>query len=291
MRKQVRGLVTVWALGAAAVLTAMVLTTATYAWFTVNRKVETGRVTSTVGSAALELRISRTGPDNFRPGTATDASGNSVNQVELIPCDKELMPVSTADLQTFLYCPITDGNAANRFLPTPDEGLYYHDTVYLMAEGRGFPDGTQMELYLDNNTEKPIIKSDDGKMLKVARLGFSFNGTDPVIVKFSEETAQGGGNTVLDGVPLGGGQVLAYENGTVKAVRDPAVLLRDVQFAADNANRTPLTTLTIGQVYRVDVFFYIEGCDPDCMDDQAGMAESDLNLAFFGLPVQQGAGA
>lgn len=286
MKKPYRGWLSLWAMGAMAVLTALTLTTATYAWFSANREVQTGRVTSRTGSTTLELQISRSGGNGFSPGTMTDGNGESYNAVELTPCDKELMPVSTANLATFLYCPVSDGDGANRFVPTPDESLYYHDTIYLRAVGEGIPDGSQLELYLDNDTENPIVRAEAGNLLAAARLGLCFDGGTPTILKLSDEPDQGDGNTYLDDQLLGGGKVLDYQNESPVAVDDPAVLLADVQFASDNANRKALTTLSLNQVYQVDLYFYLEGCDPDCLSERVGLTEAYLNLAFFGLLTQ-----
>ena len=270
-----------WMLGVSAVVTALALTSATYAWFTANRQVSTDRVTSRSGSLSLELQISRTGADAFSPGTTTDAAGKKINYVALKPSDGELIPVSTADLNTFLYCPVTEEEKAKRFIPAQTDSLYYHDTVYLRAAGEGIPNDSQVELYLDNDDQNPLVRSEAGDLLTAARLGITIDGGSPVIVKVSDAPDRGDGNTYLDDALLGGGKVLSYPDETVTAIPDPAVGIRDIQYGG-----SPIATLELNRIYQVDIYFYLEGCDPDCLRERIYMTEAYLNLAFFGLLMQ-----
>ena len=52
---------TLWSVTAVAVITAMALTAATYAWFTSNREVSTSKATSRTGNGNVELQIGREG--------------------------------------------------------------------------------------------------------------------------------------------------------------------------------------------------------------------------------------
>lgn len=269
---------TLWALTAAAVLTALALTTATYAWFTANREVVTDRVTARTGSEELELQLSRQGGAEFAP--EKDTSGN--NRVALNPSDAPLMPVSTADLQTFVYCPVTDEGNAERFLPVTDESLYYHDTIYLRAAAEGMPEGARMALYLDN-TETPLVQDENGELLTAARLGLTIDGQNPVIFTLSDIN-EGTGNTQPGGVPLESGKVLTYRDGEAVPADDPAVSLADGQIPTEGSAVTqPIAYLELNRVYAVDIFFYLEGCDPDCLTQRVARDEAVLDLAFFGL--------
>ncbi|MGM9605767.1 MAG: hypothetical protein ACI3XG_11970 [Faecousia sp.] len=269
-----RKILTLWGLGAAAVLTALVLTTATYAWFTANREVGTDRVSARTGSSSLELQISRSGGANFSPEAGNEAA--------LKTQDTPLMPVSTADLKTFVYNPMTVDGYAQDFLPTQDESLYYHDTIYLRALATGMPEGTKVALYLDN-TDNPVVETVEGELLTAARLGMTFDGAAPVIIALSEENV-GAGNTRPGGIDIGSGMVLSYSGGAVNAVRDPAISLADAQIATGGtAGKKPIATLELNRIYAVDVYFYLEGCDPDCLSEKVGMDQAALNLAFYGL--------
>lgn len=268
-----------WGIGTVAVLTALTLTTATYAWFSTNREVETSRVTSRTGSEQLELQISNLGGQDFAP--MKDASG-TYNEVPLKQRSTPLLPVSTADLDTFVYCPFTVDNNAEHFLQTTDEAYYYHDTIYLKAAAQGFPQGSRMALYLDN-AEEPIVQADGGELLTAARLGLTFDGKDPVIFSLSDVN-EGTGNSRPGGVPLESGKVLTVRDGEVVPEDDPAIALADGQlFAGGDSDQPPIAYLELNRVYAVDVYFYLEGCDPDCLDRRVGQKQAVLNLAFFGL--------
>lgn len=272
---------TLWGIGAAAVLIAMVLTTATYAWFTANREVETDKVTAKTGSGKLELQISDKGAKGEKFTPRTDKKGNSL--LALKPGNTNLMPVSTADLKTFVYCPVTENNQAKSFRKTPDESLYYHDTFYLRAVGTDLPDGSRLDLYLDD-TETPIVKAPTGELLTAARLGLVIEGSKPIILTLSDVN-KGEGNTIIGGTPLKKGMVLTWKDNAPVAVKDPAIPLAKAQVVSGSGS-APLATLKLKQVYRVDVYFYLEGCDPDCMSDVVGMDAASLNLAFFGMLKQ-----
>ena len=66
---------------------------------------------------------------------------------------------------------------------------------------------------------------------------------------------------------------------------DPAIPIANVMA---QAARTPIATMEQDKVYRVDIYFYLEGCDPDCSD---GISQdmADIHLAFFGA-LNQGEG-
>ena len=71
---------------------------------------------------------------------------------------------------------------------------------------------------------------------------------------------------------------------TVKSVDDPAVALADVQIPPEGGKgKTVITELNLNETYTVDVYFYLEGCDPDCLSDKVALSKAALNLAFYGL--------
>lgn len=285
---------TLWAIGAAAVLAATALTAATYAWFTANREVETEKVTARTGSTNLELQISRESGTKFSTKTETDEDGNTYTVAELKEREHVLMPVSTADLKTFIYSPMTENEQATeqtlRVLHSDvaaeketAEGLYYHDTLYLRLEGAGsMPEDTQADLYLDNLQELPIVKAhENSKLLDAARLGLTIDDGTPLILRFTSDGENALSNTSLDGKQLKTGLVLIEQNGSVvPSGSDPSHLLKDYQFSADNAIPTPLLTMKLGTIYKLDVYFYLEGCDPDCNSD-VETDKADLALAFY----------
>ena len=286
--KKTRKYLTLWAIGAAAVLTAATLTAATYAWFTSNRKVETEKVTSRTGTNNVELQISRTGGAAFSPQKDGDGIYYApLKGSEELPFAQELvlMPVSTADLRTFVCNTMTNNGYAEVFSKTTDESLYYHDTVYLRATGDDtLPEGAKMALYLDNIEGAPIVGPEGGAILTAARLGLRFSDGSFKILTLSDVN-EGEGNTRPGGVPLESGQVLTADaDGKAIPAADPAVPLTDVQIPSDGGGaKQPIAELTINEIYTLDIYFYLEGCDPDCLSDRVGMKDASLNLAFFGV--------
>ena len=290
-----------WGITAAAVITAMALTAATYAWFSSNREVETAKATSRTGNSNVELQISR--PDfplqKDEDGTYFTPMKGSKEYYQRLGSDKEdefvLMPVSTADLKSFVSDTVSNSGYAVDFRRLEDESLYYHDTIYLkaVAEDGAAPENAKMALYLDNITSDegegasivPIVSSEDGKLLTAARLGLRFSDGSFKILTLSDVN-QGTGNTKLGDVVLGSGKVLSYDDSTktVKSADDPAIALADVQIPPEGGKgKTVITELNLNETYTVDVYFYLEGCDPDCLSDKVALTKAALNLAFYGL--------
>ena len=282
-----------WTIGAAAVVTAMALTAATYAWFSSNREVETETVTARTGSVQLELQISKDNP--FSPGQN--------NEVTLKEREHPLMPVSTYDLKNFVFCPYTDKNdnaSTFQVVPeVPDErNYYYHDTVYLRAVGSGVPEGTRMTLYLDTPKDSqtgaaiPVVRAPDGsELLKAARLGLIINEGSPVFFNLSGQEDEESGNTEFNGTILESGYALGFdaEKDAFDTRKVELDTLDQYQISENGIPTKSLITMELDQVYRVDIFFYLEGCDPDCVsadiNNHKSVSEHEayLNLAFIGL--------
>ncbi len=278
-------ILSIWVLGAFLVLIALTLTTATYAWFTANRQVQTDRVTGKTDSADVTLEISR-GRDPFTPGTAKDDSGSDISQVALkSPEDEDvLMPVSTADLSHFWSSPTFDsGGQTTGFVLDETEEYYYHDTVYLRATSTSTDTASKLALYLNGDADKfPIVRSEDGKLLTAARLGLVFEGQNPRILRLSDVDS-GSGVTYLNGKLLDQGAVLGYAGGQPVAADDPSEALDSFRSDPANPEKTPLLTMDLNTVYQLDIYFYLEGCDPDCLNETVGLTDAYLSLAFFGM--------
>ena len=50
----------------------------------------------------------------------------------------------------------------------------------------------------------------------------------------------------------------------------------------------PLLTMEVNRIYPVDIYFYLEGCDPDC-SNSIQYSTVDLQLGFYGVLSQEGA--
>lgn len=274
-----------WAVGVTMLAAVLALTAATYAWFTNNRRVNTDRATARSGTDTLELQISSEGGNNFQ--ALKEAPIIQVNRTEL----SELMPVSTADLQSFVYNPSTSGEIAESFRTVTDEKYYYHGRIYLRAVAQGDSVGGRMALYLDEDNEAggALAQSDGGMVLNAARLGLAFDGGSPSIFYLSNVSNPENHqirNTRINGEVLGDGQVLKSSGGTLSAVADPSIPLSDRTIIMNDSGaalpKAPLLYMNLNQIYTVDVYFYIEGCDSDC-SNSIGLNELDMHLAFYGI--------
>lgn len=267
----------------------LAFTFATLAWFTANRAVQTNTATARTGDETLELQISSSGGSSFK--SVETAQITQINQTN----SEILLPVSTADLNSFVYAPFTKDGKASAFKKVDDEANYYHGRVYLRAEGEGWPEGSRMNLYLDQS-DGLLGEAADGYLLNASRLGLIFNGdtSNPIILRLSESENPGNAqiyNTEVNGKILGKNQVLGYNDSGVFAIEDPSVSISEytIDFS-ENQMKLPsraLMSMELGKIYPVDIYFYLEGCDPDC-SESIQLNEAELHLAFYGVLDQEG---
>lgn len=268
------------------------LTFASYAWFTTNREVSTSTASARTGDETLELQLSTSGGSSFQNSDTV-----SIQQVNQTSADY-LLPVSTSDLQNFVYSPSTQDGMAKFFKPVENEQYYYHGRVYIRASGTGWADGSTVKLYLDQS-DSILGEKVSGDMLNAARLGLVFDQdySSAVILKLSDAENAGNEqiyNTVVNGQTLGRDQVLSYAGQNLRAVTDPSVLAGEYTISfSDDSMQVPdrtLLTMELNRIYTVDIYFYIEGCDPDC-SSQIQYSNSDLQIGFYGVPDQKETGA
>ena len=257
---------------------------ATYAWFTSNQRVGTSRAEARTGEENVELLVSSTGGADFRGSDVADI-------VQLNKTDSEfLLPVSTADLVNFVLPSAYNGDGfPTAYSPVENEANYYHGRIYLRAGAGGVSTGSQMAVYLDQRAAAGGILVQKGEeeslLLNAARLGLALEGGERVIFYLSEETNPEGArmnNTILDGSLQREGVVLRSGGGRIDAVADPAVPVSSRSISDSGMLGTPLGYLELGRIYALDVYFYLEGCDPDCWDSIYFDA-STLHLAFYGV--------
>lgn len=286
--KKFHNIFKLWSTAVSLVIILLVLSTATYAWFTSNKVVTTDKVTARSGEDTLELLIG-----------SSSGSFSEDHECEIVQVNEtlatELMPVSTADLKSFVYNPVSTGENAEIFKLVEDEQYYYHGRVYLVAEAKGEMPGRKVHLYLDEDEEEggPLVSADAGLLLNAARLGLTFDGENPVIFSLSDTsnpTDDQARNTVIGDDVLGDGRVLVPSGDTVAGVPDPSVPLATYKIEMDDSSVTlpekPLLEMELNHVYQVDIYFYLEGCDPDC-SDSINFHEADLHLGFYGIPVDE----
>ena len=277
-----------WFLSVTTLAALLALAAATFAWFTSNRAVSTSTATARTGQETLELQISSKGGSSFQ--SQEMVAIQQVNQTSAT----QLFPVSTADLVNFVYAPVTMSGNASAFELVKQEQNYYHGRIYLRASGEGWSQGTKMKLYLDQ-TDGVLGSNVDGALLSAARLGLLFdnNASAAVIVRLTEEemsTDKQVYNTVINGKKLGKNQVLAWRNNAPQPVTDPSEPVADytISFGTEEIETPakPLISMDLNKIYPVDIYFYLEGCDPDC-SNAIRLQQADLHLAFYGV-VEEG---
>lgn len=255
----------------------------TFAWFTQNRVTTTDKVTSRTGDDSVELYVSSDGGTNFKLLKEADIiQVNSANK-------ESLLPVSTADLKTFFFSNGSQGNVVSSFVEDSEGKYYYHGRIYLQAVIKGQNAGKTMDLYLDGTSGSPV-QSDSEEILNASRLGLTFDGESPVILSLSDKSNVGDEDykttTVVGGVTIAPGSVLGVGTGGLTAVPDPAKPLADVSISInDGAAKLPASSLVAMQsnkIYTVDVFYYLEGCDPDC-NVALALDDMTLQLSFYGV--------
>ena len=286
--RQFHNVFKLWCTALSLVIILLVLSTATYAWFTSNKVVTTDKASARSGEDTLELLIG-----------SSSGSFSEEHECKIVQVNEtvatELMPVSTSDLKTFVYNPASTGENAEIFKIVEDEQYFYHGRVYLVAQSTGDMPGRKVNLYLDEDEEAggPLVSANSGLLLNAARLGLTFDGENPVIFFLSDTSnaaTEQKRNTMVGGELLGDGQVLELRGDSVAAVSDPAVPVSTHKIEMDDSSVTlpekPLLEMELNHVYQVDIYFYLEGCDPDC-SDSISFHEADLHLAFYGIPVDE----
>lgn len=259
---------------------------ATYAWFSSNRIVDTGRVTGRTNQENIRLLLGESDGANFQ---GKEVSGI----VQLNKAATEgLMPVSSVDLQNFVTQKGTVEENAVSFEKV-EEKYYFHGRVYLKAEAEQIPDNTRMAVYLDEYQENGgvFIQNTQGGndqqfgVTNAARLGLVLQNDIRHILRLGEGQNQGRkDNTLIGGNRVGEGVVLQYTNGQVQAVKDPsesytAYMVNEQGTAGDSK---PLFYLEWNKVTPLDVYFYVEGCDPDCVDILS-LDQFDFHLGLYGI--------
>lgn len=265
------------------------LTAATYAWFSTNSVVSTDRVSGRSGTDNVTLQISQTGGNDFKGDKEA-----SLVQVNLASSER-LMPVSTSDLKTFVLSPSMVNGQATHFERLEGEKFIYHGRIYLRATATGHSENAKLALYLDGSKAAggDLVTSTKGNIANAGRLGILFDGGNVKILRLTEEKNADGQqvmNAVLNGVEVKPGQVINGSTDPMSIVSDPSLPIAQFMVGEDglagNASVQPLIKMDLNRVYAVDVYFYLEGCDPDCTD-MAKLDSLNLHLAFYGVLTEE----
>ena len=248
-----------------------VLGVATYAWFTDNMKVDTDSVS--VHSDTSELTI-QMGDANAGTWSSTGDVAFSTN----VPSNLTLSPVSTFDLDGFAECLQENASGeASYFEQAADGQHFYHGWVDLRPQvtGTGASKvGGKVNLYLDGSL---VPAGADATLLRAARVGIKISSGGQVLATdiFSLDDSDGGHRAEHPATAPAGltgyrdGMLLGWKDGRLacgeNVTQGFSGYVMDTGEDAGRPSKT-LATLNLGQTYRLDVYYYIEGTDPDSAD-------------------------
>ncbi len=257
---------------------AATLGAATYAWFTNNMKVNTNSVSVHSDTSKLVLKL----------GDADRGSWSQQGDVSLTSTANgavTLYPVSTFDLNGFAACAQNNSAGdATVFEQAKDNGsTYYHGWIDLRPTITGTGASKvkgKVSLYL---AESLVPQGADAELLRAARVGIKISSGGQVLATNifeldSSDSGHRGEHPTTAPAGLAGyadGMLLGWQNGQLacgaNVTQDPAAFTLDAGEAAERPQNS-LATLALGQTYRLDIYYYIEGTDPD---------SATLHLALF----------
>ena len=244
----------------------MILSYATYAWFTANRQVENNRVSVNSGSQELDLQIA-----NEADGTYADVAEIFTNE------NGTLDPISSVNLEKF-YKPITVTEQEESNFIQIDKG-YYKEELYLRTTAEGFSPKDTVQLYID--TDGMVMVDGESKVDTAVRVGliFSYDGKEEKkILSFDTNQKE---NTVIstlqDGVPV-------YEKDPAQSIVNYMIQEEENRLIIPEKH---LVELPLNQICKVEVFCYLEGNDEDCKNPIREQ-EMFLQIPFYGVLSSEG---
>lgn len=269
-----------------------VLVAATFAWFTSNSAVNTNSVSVRSDESQLVVELGNASNNSWSQQGDVAFATNS-------PSNLTLYPVSTFDLNGFAECTRTnDAGEAVHFVQAEDGQRFYHGWVDVRARvtGSGASKAAgAVNLYL-GDTLAPV--GADAELLKATRVGvkLSQNGT---VLQSRIFELDGSAGTHRSEHPAtrpqladySDGMLLGWQNGALACANDVKQDFSGYMMqGGDNATRPQNTLLTmkLNTTYRLDVYYYIEGTDPDSADylyNDAGI----LHMSLFAVLDGQGA--
>lgn len=265
---------------------AATLGAATYAWFTSNMKVNTNSVSVHSDTSKLVLELGDADAGSWsQQGDASLASTASGAAT--------LYPVSTFDLNGFAACAQNNSSGdATVFEQAKDNGsAYYHGWIDLRPTITGTGANKvkgKVSLYL---AESLVPQGADAELLRAARVGIKISSGGQVLATNifeldSSDSGHRGEHPTTAPAGLAGyadGMLLGWQNGQLACgadvKQDPAAFTLDTSETATRPQNA-LATLALGQAYRLDIYYYIEGTDPDSAD-YLHQDPGTLHLAFF----------
>lgn len=239
----------------------IVLTSATYAWFAAAKKVTVDTLSASVQKAS-GLQISAWKDDLTKYGnnvSMTDLS--NAGESKLLNEGDVIKPVTTADTTAFVTGEFDDNN--NITFATAPDGSYYKIRVYLKAAEGMTVDMAKTTISFENGISvNPMNAFKAAVVVSGAETG---NGT--TFVTFDAHTSWTGTNAT------GGSYTKDGANGNANITGGTTVT------AVEGFAAVPAFKLVADTAATVDVFVWLEGQDPDCTEMMAN-GKVTCNLAF-----------
>ena len=251
------------------VVLALVLSAATFAWFTGSRFTNVTPTAHTVSEEGYDLLIS------------ASEGGPFDTQCQLSVADKTLYPISTSDLTNFWRASFQNASGITTDYSNCTSQLgEYALTGTLYLKGSQVP----LSVYL---YQSQMSVSADPQLLAAARVGFivqSASGTYAYIFRCDDLGSTSGATakrtTAQSNVVVSGSGSWGY-------VADPAQSIGSHTMDGSGTSPVlrsgaqPLFTLGANEVATVRYFVYMEGCDENCITE-AQSKNLSLQFAFAG---------
>ena len=260
-------------------LAALTLGGATYAWFTFNNATNVEPMAGTVGDGAVRLLIS----------ASRDGPFDKECDLPLEQAVEELLPVSTADLQTFYASAAQNKQGITlRYRDVTEQApqRLMHGTVYLQSKNRG------CDVYF---FEPKLSFGSDGQALSALRLVLKLTTeTDGEQLLFFRLDDLGGGGAEEQATVTGDNVVVSSidAGGQPGYTADPAEDIGAYLAQADGeedttprAGEQALCALQADEVASVEYWLYLEGCDTACVN-AVQTRELSLQLGFAGVSAE-----
>lgn len=260
-------------------LAALTLGGATYAWFTFNNATNVEPMAGTVGDGAVSLLIS----------ASRDGPFDKECDLPLEQAVEELLPVSTADLQTFYASAAQNKQGITlRYRDVTEQApqRLMHGTVYLQSKNRG------CDVYF---FEPKLSFGSDGQALSALRLVLKLTTeTDGEQLLFFRLDDLGGGGAEEQATVTGDNVVVSSidAGGQPGYTADPAEDIGAYLAQADGeedttprAGEQALCALQADEVASVEYWLYLEGCDTACVN-AVQTRELSLQLGFAGVSAE-----
>ena len=260
-------------------LAALTLGGATYAWFTFNNATNVEPMAGTVGDGAVSLLIS----------ASRDGPFDKECDLPLEQAVEELLPVSTADLQTFYASAAQNKQGITlRYRDVTEQApqRLMHGTVYLQSKNRG------CDVYF---FEPKLSFGSDGQALSALRLVLKLTTeTDGEQLLFFRLDDLGGGGAEEQATVTGDNVVVSSldAGGQPGYTADPAEDIGAYLAQADGeedttprAGEQALCALQADDVASVEYWLYLEGCDTACVN-AVQTRELSLQLGFAGVSAE-----